>query len=300
MDLKTDFLINEIPDVESPETKRPTIFVCQDKRIAEYRLSGRQKMGRPEEDSAPDIPVYGKFVSRNHGIFETSGEHTVYHVEKTTNGIKYNGELAEPGTVITLIDGDEFIIPAAGTQEGSQNAVIIYAATPARVCMWRDLQLASRDKLTGLCNREDFIIWWGRNHNAADYRDSALFIMDVDDFKQVNDKQGHNAGDKVLKIVADELKSVVRYENQVCRWGGDEFVGVIPGPADSADARLRKLSSQIKIKTEESGIPVTVSIGYVFIHARAGEKEMDSVVELADKALYSVKQAGKGGVRAYD
>ena len=296
---KTEFILDKTDDIDALEPKRPTLFICQEKTITEYRLSGRQRMGRPEEGELPDIVVYGKFVSRNHGIFETVGEHAMYHVAETTNGIKYNGVTVEPGIQITLKDGDEFMIPAGDVKTNGQDAVIIYASSPARIRMWRELQMASRDKLTGLCSREDFMIWWNRNHNAADYKEASLFIIDVDDFKEVNDKKGHNAGDEVLKIVAAELKSVVRYENQVCRWGGDEFIGIIPGTSDMVDSRLKALSYRIMKKTEDAGVPVTVSIGYVDIHSTDEEKGMGGVIGLADKALYSVKQAGKGGVKAF-
>ena len=298
MEDKTAMIVEREDMTEAREIKRPTVFVCQEKTITEYRLQGLQNMGRPENGAFPDVVVYGMFVSRNHGIFETDGDETVFHVLQTTNGIKYNGKTAEPFTDIRLRDGDELMIPS-GSEENGEDAVIIFACTQSRIRMWRNLQEASRDKLTGLCNREDFMIWWGRNYSRKDYKEAVLFIMDVDDFKEVNDREGHNAGDEVLKIVADELRHIVRYQSQICRWGGDEFIGVVPGIAQKAEARLRTLSERIRNRSSESGIPVTVSIGYVDTHNMRNAKDMSGIIDFADKALYNIKKAGKGGIGGF-
>ncbi|MBQ4482095.1 MAG: GGDEF domain-containing protein [Lachnospiraceae bacterium] len=279
--------------------KRPTLFVCQERTISEYRLQGCQHLGRPAEGTLPDIPVYGKFVSRDHGVFDTQGEDVVYTALQTTNGIKYRGKLLEPWSRIHLKDGDELIIPSGNEEEDGQSAILVYATSPSRIRMWRDLEEASRDKLTGLCGREGFMIWWSQNYRKKDYEEAILFIMDVDDVKQINDKWGHNAGDSTLRLVSDQLTRMVRYENQVCRWGGDEFVGVIPGTPEKAEVRLRALSHRIKETSIKSGIPVTVSIGYVDKHALKSAKDMGAMLELADQALYKVKASGKGGIAAY-
>ena len=298
MEDKTVMIVEKANEPETHELKRPTVFVCQEKTITEYRLEGLQNMGRPESGVFPDIMVYGRFVSRNHGVFETGGDETVFHVLKTTNGLKYNGKTAEPFTDIRLRDGDELMIPSGNKDEG-EDAVIVYASTQSRIRMWRNLQEASRDKLTGLCNREDFMIWWGRNYARRDYKDAVLFIMDVDDFKEVNDKKGHNAGDEVLKIVAEELTNIVRYQSQICRWGGDEFIGVVPGTPEKAESRLKNLSRSICERSAEAGIPVSVSIGYVDSHKMKDAKDMSGMIEFADKALYNIKKTGKGGVGGY-
>ena len=278
--------------------ERPTLFVCQSHIISEYRLDGYQTLGRPSNDMIPDIPVQDRFVSKSHGFFETEHGETHYTAMHTTNGIKYKGSFLSPWTKISLKDGDELIIPSDDNEAG-HSVIIVFAATPARINLWRELQRASRDKLTGLCGRDSFMTWWEQNHARKDYENAVFFIMDVDDFKVINDSKGHNAGDEVLRIVADQLKSIVRYENQVCRWGGDEFVGIIPGTADSAAARLGVLSRGIRERTEEAGLPVTVSIGYVNIRKAGDTRDIIKIMELADSALYRMKQDGKGGIASY-
>ena len=278
--------------------QRPTLFVCQSHIISEYRLQGYQTLGRPSNDVLPDIPVQDRFVSKSHGFFETEHGETHYTAMHTTNGIKYRGSFLSPWTKIRLKDGDELIIPSDDDDAG-HSVIIIYANTSARINLWRELQRASKDKLTGLCGRDSFTTWWEQSYTKKDYENAVFFIMDVDDFKEINDTKGHNAGDDVLRIVADQLRSIVRYENQVCRWGGDEFVGIIPGTAESAAGRLRVLSRSIREKTEEAGLPVTVSIGYVNIHKVEDSRNITKIMELADSALYRMKQDGKGGIRGY-
>jgi|GEM_PF-1860845 len=297
---ETEIIFNNDNKPDSKQNIRPTLFVCQDHTISEYRLQGYQNLGRPVDSILPDIPIYGRFVSRNHGIFQTVGEEVSYTALKTTNGVSYKGEKLEPGTKIILKDGDELVIPAGSAGEGSNSAVLVYACTAGRIRMWRELQEASRDALTGLCGREDFMNWWNKNYGKKDYAEAVLFIMDVDDFKQVNDTKGHNAGDDVLKLVASQLRSVVRYDNQVCRWGGDEFVGVIPGTIEKAASRLKELSIRIEAVSSFENVPITVSIGYVNMNILGNVRDVIGMMELADKALYRVKQAGKGGVVCYE
>ncbi len=278
--------------------ERPTLFVCQDRMIAEYRLQGYQNMGRPTGGAVPDIPVHSKFVSRGHGFFETEGAETYYTALQTTNGIKYKGEYVKPWTKIHLKDGDELVIPS-GDEEQEHSVMLVYATTPTRIRLWRDLLQASRDKLTGLCGRDGFMLWWKQNHEKKDYSEAVFFIMDIDDFKVINDKMGHNAGDEALKVVSDQLRKMVRYENQVCRWGGDEFVGVIPGEPDKAETRLRALSHRIKEASASVSLPITVSIGYVDIKIIKDVKNLEGILELADRAMYGVKNTGKGGIARY-
>jgi diguanylate cyclase (GGDEF)-like protein len=256
-------------------------------------------MGRPTSSSIPDIPVHARFMSRDHGYFETSGMTTSYHVVDTTNGIRYKGTTLQPDTVIELNDGDELMIPWTDDGGRDKSVILVYASTAARIRLWRDLTKASRDKLTDLCDRECFTSWWEQNREKKDYAEAYLFIMDVDDFKKVNDTAGHNAGDMALKIIAQELRNAVRYENQVCRWGGDEFAGIIPSTELEAGKRFKELSSAIEKVSSDAGVPLSVSIGYVDIHAVEDSGDIIALVELADKALYRKKREGKGGIAQY-
>lgn len=297
-EMNTDTILSFAEDEDS-QTLRPTLFVCYGLTISEFRLQGRQGMGRPTDSSLPDIPVHARFMSRNHGYFETEGIVTKYTVVETTNGIRYKGTTLQPGTVIQLSDGDEMLIPWTDDGGRDRSVILVYASTAARIRLWRDLMKASRDKLTDLADRECFISWWEQNREKKDYREAYLFLLDVDDFKRVNDQSGHNAGDMALKIIAQELKNAVRYENQVCRWGGDEFAGIIPSPELEAGRRFRELSSSIEEVSAAAGVPLSVSIGYVSIHAVEDTSDVVALVGLADQAMYSVKNSSKGNIAQY-
>lgn len=293
----TEIIIKK--DEKAPEqyTLRPTIFVCEGHHISEYRLQGLQNLGRPSDKTMPEIPVYSRFVSRNHGIFETEDNVTTFTAINTTNGIMHKGKFLDPWEKVTLKDGYELTIPSGDENTGS--VLITYAVTDDRISFWRRLQEASWDKLTGLCDRDSFSTWWKQNHEKNDYKEVVLFILDVDSFKEINDKQGHNKGDEVLKIIAEKLRRAVRYENQVCRWGGDEFVGIIPVESDNAVERLGELSYRIRKDTEEAGIPVTVTIGYVDMREADDILDIDTIVGLADKALYQAKDSGKAKINEF-
>lgn len=161
---------------------------------------------------------------------------------------------------------------------------------------------ASRDSLTGLLNRR------GLEHRAPALLERAaqqgrqpwLVLVDVDRFKDINDRAGHAAGDLALQQVAYLLRSECRNEDLVCRWAGDEFVLLLrdsPGERRSAGPavaeRVRAAVSQhdwdlILGHTEQSP---TVSIG-----AASGASELDDLFTAADHALYRAKRAGRNRV----
>lgn len=126
---------------------------------------------------------------------------------------------------------------------------------------------------------------------------SVVFI-DVDDMKVINDKYGHNAGDKLLKTVARTISSCARPSDIIGRWGGDEFVGYLPGSnleeALNLAQRLSRLigSSSVAISGDED-IKVTVSIGVSLIN---DNDTLFSIVDKADKLMYKVKLNGGNGV----
>jgi len=171
----------------------------------------------------------------------------------------------------------------------------------------RQEELASTDPLTELPNRESYryriesmiIQWQGNLADGLAEPDPAdptlcLAVVDVDHFKRINDNWGHLAGDKVLKIVAREMRTALKDSDFLARYGGEEFVVILPEtrPAD-AEGRLNKLRSAIEsipFHFKEERIAVTVSCGVVAI--KAGESA-ESVFGRADKMLYQAKQEGR-------
>lgn len=158
--------------------------------------------------------------------------------------------------------------------------------------------LAREDALTGVANRRAF---FGALTNAVDLagrRESAWTItyVDVDDFKQINDRLGHNTGDDVLRAVAGTLKAATRRVDVVARLGGDEF-GVLMPDTDQAQAEtaVRKLQALLDAAMAEGGWPITFSIGATtFLAAPASP---DAALAVADAQMYEVKHAQKAAVQ---
>lgn len=163
-------------------------------------------------------------------------------------------------------------------------------------------RLATTDSLTGLMNRRAFVDAIQREGDRCDRTNAPLSILllDVDHFKQVNDRQGHASGDAVLAALGALLPLQGRPYDSTARWGGEEFVLALPH-ATEADAcgvaeRIRRaVESAIIQATNGDAIPVTVSIGVA--HRRAGEP-LDAVVDRADRAMYAAKTSGRNRVCA--
>jgi diguanylate cyclase (GGDEF)-like protein len=158
--------------------------------------------------------------------------------------------------------------------------------------------LAREDALTGVANRRAF---FGALTNAVDLagrRDGAWTItyVDLDDFKQINDRLGHNTGDEVLRAVAGTLRAATRRVDVVARLGGDEF-GVLMPDTDQAQAEtaVRKLQALLDTAMAEGGWPLTFSIGATTFLAPPASP--DAALAVADARMYEVKHDRKAAVR---
>lgn len=156
-------------------------------------------------------------------------------------------------------------------------------------------ELASIDPLTGINNRHYFNEqFYLEVERVKRYGQSiCLLMMDVDGLKAINDNHGHMTGDKVLCAVADILKSSVRESDILARFGGDEFVILIPMADKSRgielSKRIHKLIHQGNEKTLIPGVKLGLSIG---IYA-SGPENMDNLITMADQELYQCKNLGK-------
>ncbi|MFO7954987.1 GGDEF domain-containing protein [Thioalkalivibrio sp.] len=163
---------------------------------------------------------------------------------------------------------------------------------------------ASRDHLTGLGNRRYFFEVAPRELATADrtgHPASVLFI-DIDHFKRINDKHGHDVGDRALTHVARLLQSSLRQSDLVTRHGGEEFLvwlqGTGPRDAERVANQLRARIEQQPLPDDGSGhgpIPLTVSIG-IASRAAGQEKSLDVLLTRADNALSTAKQQGRNRV----
>lgn len=166
----------------------------------------------------------------------------------------------------------------------------------------RELQsLALHDALTGLPNRRLLMdrLSLAIAHARRNKRAMAVMFLDLDEFKQINDTLGHDAGDKLLNMVAARLVGAVRQEDTVARLGGDEFV-IVLWELGHTDDVVKLVSKVIKAvsqlyNVQGRSVSVTASVGISIYPAHGAEAE--SLMKSADKALYEAKRSGKNNYR---
>jgi two-component system cell cycle response regulator len=161
--------------------------------------------------------------------------------------------------------------------------------------------LSETDALTGLPNRRAL-----RRRLSAEVRRSlryrtpvSLLLVDVDGLKKINDKEGHAAGDRVIRSVAAAITGGLRESDFGARWGGDEFAIVVPN-ATSAAARssAERLIARVAEHAEEDHPSATVSIGIATFDSADRQVDLEAFVRAADAALYSAKKQGRNRVQA--
>jgi diguanylate cyclase (GGDEF)-like protein len=157
----------------------------------------------------------------------------------------------------------------------------------------RMAQSARTDALTGLLNRRALSEHLTRvaAHARRAEEPMSVLMVDLDRFKQTNDAFGHRAGDRVLRAVADSMRSVLRGEDVYGRWGGDEFVVLLPGAGEdaarAAAERLRTAAAAVDVADIglPDGVPLSVGI------ATSTHATPEEIIHAADLALYEVKSA---------
>jgi len=157
--------------------------------------------------------------------------------------------------------------------------------------------MASTDSLTGLYNRHKFTELYIASYKSMLQRDNelSLIMLDIDYFKKVNDTYGHNVGDNVLVQVSHALLRVLRNIDIVCRWGGEEFVVLLPSASlEVATTLAETIRLHIKELDLDTVHHITVSLGVCTV--RAGE-DIEETIDRADKALYLAKHSGRDCVK---
>jgi len=160
-----------------------------------------------------------------------------------------------------------------------------------------------KDGLTGVYNRKAFDRYINKlvERNTVTKATFSMLLLDIDDFKKVNDNFGHQTGDRVLVAMANKCREIIRSDDFLARYGGEEFVVVLPGASLRNAVKKGKLICKeiakaryaLEESEEDTIISITLSIG-----ASVYKKDdtVATIIERVDKALYTAKQAGKNRV----
>ncbi|WP_404399370.1 GGDEF domain-containing protein [Idiomarina seosinensis] len=156
-------------------------------------------------------------------------------------------------------------------------------------------KLANTDKLTGLNNRQKFDQELNQEIQRAAQTGQplSLLLIDIDHFKQLNDSKGHLFGDAVLCHLAKVLTVQVRKQDTLARWGGEEFVALMP---DTSQSEAQQLAERLRQRVADEAFDetrITVSCGVALL---SGNGKAESLIATADRALYQAKQRGRNCV----
>lgn len=166
-------------------------------------------------------------------------------------------------------------------------------------------ELATTDELTALANRRagqerllEELVRAGRHERTL-----AVVLLDIDHFKQVNDTHGHDAGDVVLKAVAKAVQTLLRQTDMAARWGGEEFLVVLPetglAGAKATAERIRQAIASLPVLYGGRALQITVSLGAAeLVRNERVEQAADDLLKRADQALYRAKHRGRNRVEA--
>lgn len=219
-------------------------------------------------------------------------------IESTTLDNSWRGEITMRRGECELLP---FLVVSTAVSEG-KNTISHYVIhfsdiTELKNREKRIINIASHDGLTGLPNRMLFIDRLEQTSSQSRRTGShfALVFIDLDGFKAVNDNHGHQAGDELLVEVANRLQKQVRESDTVSRYGGDEFVVILPNISEDNDhilvsnRILDAIAQPYLLKATTAYVSASIGIAIYPTHAQDG----DTLLEMADCAMYRAKKAGK-------
>ncbi|MGY2751884.1 two-component system, cell cycle response regulator [Thermostichus sp. MS-CIW-21] len=235
--------------------------------------------------SQADIQLWDHAVSRQHCRLEREGGTYILTDLGSLNGTYVNWQRV---TRLPLADRDRI-------QVGNSLLQFAYYDRLAEAFFFQVAAAALYDPLTGLHNRRFFLehlqreMAFARRHSFPLH----LLYLDLDNFKLINDRWGHLAGDQALIQVARQLQDQVRQEDLLARMGGDEFALLVRGIPDSQILQLAgRLQQAVQSLPLEGGIPLTCSIGVASLLRLPAETSAQSFLAAADQALYQAKRQG--------
>ncbi len=240
--------------------------------------------------SKADIQIDQESVSRNHCKIINTGKTIMLRDLGSTNGTYINDELVDE---YVLRDGDFIKI-------GRCIFKFLSGSNIENAYHEEIYRLTTIDGLTQVYNKRYFLETIEREMGRAQRyrRDLSLIMFDIDHFKKINDTYGHLAGDYVLKQLAAVIKSRIRREDILSRYGGEEFSIILP-EIDTYNAlqfaeKIRRLTEKSLFRFEDTEIPVTISIGVAALLPDVTDPT--EFVKLADEKLYEAKEKGRNRV----
>jgi two-component system cell cycle response regulator len=166
-------------------------------------------------------------------------------------------------------------------------------------------RVAAIDPLTGLYNRRFGLERLGQefSRSVRSKEPLGIVLFDIDHFKSVNDTYGHHVGDSVLRSIAENAKGVLREGDTLMRYGGEEFLAVLPGAGDvdlrTVGERMRRIVESSVIFESGTEVRVTISLGGVSFPS-ADVADLDDLIRKADAAMYGAKKAGRNRLMLVD
>lgn len=207
-----------------------------------------------------------------------------------------------PRMLLARLRAGERIVGLQTEVESDREEIRRFAAELAQTN--RRLQEAALlDSLTGIPNRRYAMDRIHQEWSAAERssRRLACMLIDVDNFKRINDTYGHDVGDIVLQRVAESLKQTARTQDVICRIGGEEFLVVCPdtdaGAAAQCAERLRVAANSLRVGIGNVSLQITISVGVAAMDSSMRGPE--SMIKAADQAVYAAKQAGRNRTCVY-
>lgn len=245
------------------------------------------------------------FVDRLGEITESTGE---YHqkIESYSQKIKKTNNLTDLGRLLEDIMQDTRVIQASALRS-HEELLATRKQVNASETRIKELEhelsqiseLVREDQLTGALNRRGMDAAFENEATRADRSHAPLCValLDIDNFKYLNDTLGHHAGDKALIHLSNVIREMLRPSDTIARYGGEEFVILLPGShLDEAAATIERLQRELTKKFflhENDRILITFSAG---VALRAPQEPQQEVIGRADKAMYRAKQTGKNRV----
>ncbi|RXJ88315.1 hypothetical protein CRV01_12925 [Arcobacter sp. CECT 8983] len=159
---------------------------------------------------------------------------------------------------------------------------------------------ANHDQLTGLFNRQKFNeIFKKEIKREKRYKNNlSLIIFDIDNFKSINDEFGHNVGDEVLKVIAKVLLESIREHDCVARWGGEEFLVLLPQTDEYGAKKVAEKIREAIAKYKKEDLPKQITASFGIAKLKEDDDEV-SILKKADDALYEAKKKGKNRVEVF-